>query len=133
MNHQQKWNEAKEKEIQEKITQEQKNWEQSIELQTQERIEAEVEERIQQGRAQWKAAADRKLSEEIQAAVEKARREWEDFHEENVQKIRDDMEESIQERIATEVCVCVLRRFVHVTRARTLCIYKYLRYTTILK
>lgn len=110
MNHQQKWNEIKEKEIQEKITQEQKNWEQSIELQTQERIETEVEERIQQGRAQWKAAADRKLSEEIQAAVEKARREWEDCHEENVQKIRDDMEESIQERIATEVCVCVLRR-----------------------
>lgn len=107
MNHQQKWNEAKEKEIQEKITQEQKNWEQSIELQTQERIEAEVEERIQHGRAQWKAAADRKLSEEIQGAVEKARREWEDCHEENVQKIQDDMEESIQERIATEVCVCV--------------------------
>lgn len=107
LNHQQKWNEAKEKEIQEKITQEQKNWEQSIELQTQERIEAEVEERIQQGRAQWKAAADRKLSEEIQSAVEKARREWADCHEENVQKIREDMEESIQERIATEVCVCV--------------------------
>lgn len=76
-------------------------------MQTQERIEAEVEERIQQGRAQWKAAADMNLSEEIQAAVEKARREWDDCHEENVQKIRDDMEESIQERIATEVCVCV--------------------------
>lgn len=76
-------------------------------MQTQERIEAEVEERIQQGRAQWKAAADMNLSEEIQAAVEKARREWDDCREENVQKIRDDMEESIQERIATEVCVCV--------------------------
>ena len=102
---QQKWNTAKEKEIQEKLRQEQKNWEQGLESQTQERIDAEVEERISQERIQWKAAADRNLAEEIQSAVERARREWDDGHEENVQKIRDDMEESIQERIATEVGV----------------------------
>nr|XP_022305417.1 trichohyalin-like isoform X2 [Crassostrea virginica] len=99
----QKWNTAKEKEIQEKLRHEQKNWEQGLESQTQERIDAEVEERVSQERIQWKAAADRNLAEEIQAAVERARREWDDGHEENVQKIRDDMEESIQERIATEV------------------------------
>lgn len=100
---QQNWNDAKDKEIEEKVEKEQKNWEQSLELQTQERIETEVEGRISQEKTQWKAAADRKMTEEIQAALEQARREWEDSHEENVQKIRDGMEESIQERVAAEV------------------------------
>ncbi|XP_048749329.2 centrosomal protein of 152 kDa-like isoform X2 [Ostrea edulis] len=103
----QNWNDAKDKEIEEKVEKEQKNWEQSLELQTQERIETEVEGRISQEKTQWKAAADRKMTEEIQAALEQARREWEDSHEENVQKIRDGMEESIQERVAAEVSLAV--------------------------
>jgi hypothetical protein len=78
-------------------------FQQSLELRTQERLEAEVEERISQERTQWKTAADKMRTEEIQAALEQARREWEDNHEENVQKIRDGMEESIQERVAAEV------------------------------